>query len=165
MTPSRTGLMAAAIFGTCIFAQAQTPAIWHCSKQTALTDAASPVSMTQTAPKDTFQIASMSIDADVIGLTLIDIMDVYSGIPVRVSGRPLTACFINDQSNAGREMLEALGLNASTMSALSRKSAIVRSQLEWVSNEEGMLRCMVKHAPAVGYFREPKDTDDIAPCF
>jgi hypothetical protein len=104
------------MLGTCLLAQAQTHAVWHCSKQTALSDVASPVSMAQTAPEDTFQIASMSIDANVIGLTLRDIMDVYSGVPVRVSGRPLTACFINDQSNAGREMLEALGLNASTMS-------------------------------------------------
>ena len=165
MTPWRTGLLVATMLGTCLLAQAQTHAVWHCSTQTALSDVASPVSMAQTAPEDTFQIASMSIDANVIGLTLRDIMDVYSGVPVRVSGRPLTACFINDQSNAGREMLEALGLNASTMSALSRKSAIVRSQLQWVSNEEGMLRCMVKHVPAVGYFRDQKDTDDIAPCF
>ncbi len=165
MTTWRTGLIAVTMYGSCVWAQAPTHATWHCSKQTALTDVGQPVSLAQTASEDTFQIASMSIDADVIGLTLRDIMDVYSGVPVRVSGRPLTACFINDQSNAGREMLEALGLNASTMSALSRKSAIVRSQLEWVSNEEGMLRCMVKHAPAVGYFREPKDTDDIAPCF
>ena len=57
MTPWRTGLLVATMLGTCLLAQAQTHAVWHCSKQTALSDVASPVSMAQTAPEDTFQIA------------------------------------------------------------------------------------------------------------
>jgi hypothetical protein len=62
-------------------------------------------------------------------------------------------------------MLEALGLNANSMAALARKSAIVRSQLQWVSNEADMLRCMTKYRPSVGYFAGTHDTDEVAPCF
>lgn len=145
-------------------ALAQAQAIWHCSKQTAVSE----VDVTETlalAPEDMFQIASMSTDITVIGLTLRDLMDVYSGVPVRISGRPLTACFLNDNSSTSREMLDALGLNANSMAALARKSAIVRSQLQWVSNEADMLRCMTRHHPSVGYFAETRNTDEVAPCF
>lgn len=162
MTLFRTWATTAALLLALPTAQAQ--AVWHCSKQDSISTAAVEGAVV-TAPEDMFQIASMSTDINVIGLTLRDLMDVYSGVPVRVGGRPLTACFINDNSNTSREMLDALGLNANTMNALARKSAIVRSQLEWVSNEADMLRCMTKNAPAVGYFSEPKDNDEIAPCF
>ncbi len=142
----------------------QAQAVWHCSKQTAV----SAVDVTETvalAAEDMFQIASMSTDVAVIGLTLRDLMDVYSGVPVRIGGRPLTACFLNDNSSTSREMLDALGLNANSMAALARKSAIVRSQLQWVSDEADMMRCMTKHHPSVGYFAETHDTDEVAPCF
>ena len=143
----------------------QAQAVWHCSKQTAVADAQRIETVAAIAPEDMFQIASMSTNPDVIGITLRDLMDVYSGVPVRVSGRPLTACFQNDTSESTMDALDSLGLNPNTMTALARKSAIIRSQLQWVSTPEDMLSCMNKSHPAVGYFAEATDTDEVAPCF
>jgi hypothetical protein len=139
--------------------------VWHCSKQTALSDAEPLEAVATLAPEDTFQIASMSTNPGVIGITLRDLMDVYSGVPVRVSGRTLTACFQNDTSSATMDALDSLGLNPNTMAALARKSAIIRSQLQWVSTPEDMLRCMTRSHPSVGYFGEATDTDEVGPCF
>lgn len=142
----------------------QAQGIWHCSTQTAISEhGVSPANNPQR--EEVFQIAALSADLNVIGITLRDLIDVYSGIPVRISGRPLTACFLNDNSSTSRDMLEGLGLNTNAMAALARKSAIVKSHLVWVSNETDMLRCMTKNTPAVGYFNELQETPEIAPCF
>jgi hypothetical protein len=139
--------------------------IWHCSRQPEVGQLDGVSQQAELAPEDTFQIASMSANVDVIGVTLRDLMDVYRGVPVRIAGKPLTACFNNDNSPASVEALSSLGLNANAMAALARKSAIVRSQLQWVSNEEDMMRCIARHFPAVGYFTETQDTAEVAPCF
>lgn len=143
----------------------QAQAVWHCSKQTAVADAQRIETVAAIAPDNLFQIVSTSTHFDVIGITLRDLLDVYSGVPVRVSGRPLTACFQNDSSSATLDALNSLGLNPNTMTALARKSTIIRSQLQWVSTPEDMLRCMNRSHPAVGYFAEATDTDEVAPCF
>jgi hypothetical protein len=92
-------------------------------------------------------------------------MDVYAGVPVRIGGKPLTACFNNDNDPSSTEALSSLGLNANAMSALARKSAIVRSQLKWVSNPDDMMRCISRNFPAVGYFTVQQDTAEVSPCF
>lgn len=139
--------------------------VWHCSRQADLGLIEGEAQQAEQAPDDTFQIASMSANVDVIGVTLRDLMDVYAGVPVRIGGKPLTACFNTDKRPVSADALSSLGLNANAMSALARKSAIVRSQLQWVSNEDDMMRCISRHSPAVGYFPEPKDTAEISPCF
>lgn len=155
-----------AIAATCLLTGvAHAQIVWHCSKQQALSASPLPETIATVEQNDLFQIASMGSNPEVIGITLRDLMDVYSGLPVRIGGRPLKACFLNDNGTSNRDMLESLGLNANSMSALARKSAIVRSHLEWVSNEADMMRCMNKNHPAVGYFTEPHETDEVAPCF
>lgn len=143
----------------------QAQSIWHCSRQPEMSQLEGVSQQAELTPEDTFQIASMSANVDVIGVTLRDLMDVYVGMPVRIGGKPLTACFNNDNSPTSVDAMSSLGLNANAMTALARKSAIVRSQLQWVSNEEDMMRCIPRHFPAVGYFPEPKDTAEISPCF
>jgi hypothetical protein len=155
-----------AMAASCFLASAaHAQIVWHCSKQGAMSVMPSVETTATIEREDVFQIASMGSNPDVIGITLSDLIDVYSGLPVRIGGRPLKACFLNDNGPSSRDMLESLGLNANSMSALARKSAIVRSQLEWVSNEDDMMRCMIKNHPAVGYFTEPHETDEVAPCF
>ncbi|MEY3612813.1 MAG: hypothetical protein RJB14_2535 [Pseudomonadota bacterium] len=149
----------------CLPSIAQAQFVWHCSKQHTLSETGLVENVAKIQQEDIFQIASLGNETDVIGITLRDLMDVYSGLPVRIGGRALKACFLNDNGQSSRDMLAALGLNANSMSALARKSAIVRSPLEWVSNEADMMRCMTKHHPAVGYFTETHETDEVAPCF
>lgn len=148
-----------------IASASQAQSIWHCSRQSDLGQSGLDADQAEQSSDDTFQIASMGSNPEVIGITLRDLIDVYSGMPVRIGGKPLTACFNNDNSATSTDALSTLGLNANAMSALARKSAIVRSQLQWVSNDEDMMRCITRNFPAVGYFPEPKDTDGISPCF
>jgi hypothetical protein len=61
--------------------------------------------------------------------------------------------------------LTTLGLNTNAMSAMSRKSSIVRSQLVWVSNDDDMMRCIVRNHPAVGYFNDVQESGEFGPCF
>jgi hypothetical protein len=139
--------------------------VWHCSRQTDLDQSGAGSYQAEQSRDDTFQIASMSVNTDVIGITLRDLMDVYAGVPVRIGGKPLTACFNNNNEPSSTEALSSLGLNANAMSALSRKSAIVRSQLKWVSDEDDMMHCISRNFPAVGYFTAPQDTAEVSPCF
>lgn len=139
--------------------------VWHCSRQADLGLIEAEAQQAAQDLNNSFQIASISANVDVIGVTLRDLMDVYAGVPVRIGGKPLTACFNTDNSPVSADALSSLGLNVNAMSALARKSAIVRSQLQWVSNEGDMMRCISRHYPAVGYFPEPKDTAEISPCF
>lgn len=64
----------------------------------------------------------MNANVDVIGVTLRDRMDVYAGVPVRIGGKPLTACFNTDNSLVSADALSSLGLNANAMPALARKA-------------------------------------------
>jgi hypothetical protein len=140
--------------------------VWHCSRQADLGPLVGDSAQAgQPADDGDFQIASMSANSDVIGVTLRDLVDVYAGMPVRIGGRPLTACFNSDNDPSSEQALSSLGLNTNAMSALARKSAIVRSQLIWVSNQEDMMHCISRNFPAVGYFANPKDTSEVSPCF
>ena len=139
--------------------------VWHCSREPALGQGSFEQVQAATPKDDLFQISSMSTNIDTIGITLRDLMDVYAGMPVRIGGKALTACFNSDNNPASEEALSTLGLNANAMSAMSRKSSIVRSQLVWVSNDADMMRCIVRHYPAVGYFNDVQDTGEVGPCF
>lgn len=144
---------------------AQAQSVWHCSKQTDLSFVEVDQVQALASNDDMFQIATMGTNLNTIGISLRDLMDVYAGLPVRIGGKPLTACFNNDNHSPSAEALGTLGLNANTLTALSRKSSIVRSQLVWVSDEGDMMRCMGRHFPAVGYFNSVQDTSEIGPCF
>jgi hypothetical protein len=61
--------------------------------------------------------------------------------------------------------LASLGLQATTIQALARKSAIIHSHLYLVTDDSQMLSCIAQHFPAVGYLDEPHDTAFVQPCF
>lgn len=131
-------------------------AIWHCSKTSAL-DA-----RTSTQQDLSFGAAS---EQGTIAVTLDDLLAVYSGYPVRLSGQPLFACFMPGQEDLSESALVSLGLNSAAMQMLSRRSAIVQRNLKWVTDEPEMLQCMLRHAPSFGYLSQATVTEKVAPCF
>lgn len=143
----------------------QAQSVWHCSKHADASLMGEAGQLAEPADHDTFQIAALSNHVDVIGITLRDLMDVYAGVPVRISGEPLTACFNNDSSSGNLEALSSLGLNPNVMTALARDASLVRSQLVAVNNPAHMQSCIERHYPAVGYFTQALDSNQISPCF
>lgn len=136
--------------------------VWHCSKNT------SESALSATAPQlqsNQFSIASFNASNDVIGVSLNDLIDIYSGIPVRVGGVPLSACFMPNNHALTIGALTSLGLEPSAIQALARKSSINQSNLFFVTNETQMLSCIGQHFPAVGYLNEPTNSDVAFPCF
>jgi hypothetical protein len=69
-------------------------AVWHCSR-TPVVDVATD---SRPDPGDWFTLAEQGVADDVIRISVRDLIDVYSGVSVRLSGVPLSACFmpVND---------------------------------------------------------------------
>lgn len=135
--------------------------VWHCSRTTTGMSATEQTP----APQDQFSIASVSSSADVIGVSVRDLMDVYSGTPVRIGGLPLSACFLMGNDSLTHEALTSLGVKLSTIEALARKNSIVQSNLYYVNDESKMDICIGKNFPAVGYMSKLIETDKVMPCF
>lgn len=134
---------------------------WHCSRHTQNT-----ITSVKASPaEDQFSIASVSSAPDVINVSVRDLIDLYSGVSVRISGVTLSACFMPSNEALTSSALTELGLYPSTIQALSRKSAIVQSNLYLVNDEAQMLQCIGKHFPAVGYVSTMTETALAAPCF
>lgn len=121
----------------------------------------------QSADDDNFTSMDLSTSGanGAIGVTLEDLVAVYSGYPVRISGMPLVACFMPGQSPLSKDALLSLGLNASAMQMLARKSAIVQRQLRVVTDEREMQSCMARYFPAFGYLSSPVQSEKFTPCF
>lgn len=133
--------------------------IWHCSR----TGTTEPQNVADASEQ--FSLASMNSAQDVIGVSIRDLIDIYSGVPVRVGALPLSACFMPGQDALSLAALQSLGLQPSAIQALARKSSIVQSNLHLVTDEQQMRACISRHFPAVGYLSQPVDTDKILPCF
>jgi len=134
-------------------------AVWHCSRH----GGASQGNVGDQA--NHFSIASMRSTEEVIGISIRDLMDVYSGAPVIVGGEALSACLMSGSDAVTAPALKSLGLQASAIQALARKSTIVQSHLYVVSDEKSMQACIAKHFPAVGYLSKPTETEHLTPCF
>ena len=135
--------------------------VWHCSRTPRIDVATDP----RADPGDVFQLAEQGPEADVIRISLRDLMDAYSGVSVRLSGVPLSACFMPVNDPATAQALRALGLSEDVFSALARKSAIARNNLYRVTDEVEMRACIARHQPAVGYLAQTQTTNQLAPCF
>jgi hypothetical protein len=134
--------------------------VWHCSR-----NAQSAMEVSASAQEDQFSLASFSSTMDVIGVSISDLIDVYSGVPVRIGGLPLSACFMPGNENLTSAALTSLGLQPAAIQALARRSAIIQSNLHIVTSVAQMLSCIARHFPAVGYLDEPHETQDSQPCF
>lgn len=136
-------------------------AVWHCSR-TPVVDVATD---NRPDPGDLFSLAEQGVADDVIRISVRDLIDVYSGASVRLSGVPLSACFMPVNDPVTGKTLRALGLSADVLSALARKSAIAKSHLYRVTDEEEMKACIARNQPAVGYLTQAQVTEKLAPCF
>jgi hypothetical protein len=134
---------------------------WHCSRN--VHNAMH--SQMASAEKDQFSIAAVGSAPDVINVSIRDLLDLYSGVTVRISGLTLSACFMPSNRALTSSALNELGLNASTMLALSRKNAIVQNNLHLANDEVDMLRCIENNFPAVGYMSTTTESELVAPCF
>jgi hypothetical protein len=135
--------------------------VWHCSR-TPVVDVAID---NRPDPGDVFSLAEQGVPDDVVRISVRDLIDVYSGVNVRLSGVPLSACFMPVNDPATVRALRALGLSADVFSALARKSAIAKSTLYRVTDEAEMKACITRNQPAVGYLSRAQTTEQLAPCF
>ena len=138
-------------------------AVWHCSKTVA------PGDEQQSSAKHEegggFSLASSGTNPDVINVSVMDLIDIYSGEKVTLGGKPLSACFMRGEGALNTAALRSLGLKSSVSQTLARNNAIVPSHLYLVTDEEAMMACIKNHFPAVGYFPVPNETNEVAPCF
>ncbi len=126
-------------------------AIWHCTK---------------TPQAETAQSGSdMSFSVGTIEVSLEDLLATYSGYPIRISGKPLFACFMPGQEALSTSALESIGLSSAAMQMLARRSAIVQRNFKLVTDEDEMRQCLEKNSPAFGYLSKPLRNEKVAPCF
>jgi hypothetical protein len=149
-------LVCTALISTCSWSQP----IWHCSRNSEISTSAA-----TNAKEEQFSIASFNSEAEVIGVSINDLIDVYSGLPIRIGGLPLSACFMLGDELLTASALTSLGLQASAIQSLARKSSIVQSNLYPATNNQQMIACIAQHFPAVGYLDTPTEAHDVSPCF
>jgi hypothetical protein len=135
-----------------------TEAVWHCSRAGAME------ASTKNESAD-FSVSVASSTNGMIAVTLDDLYAAYAGYPIRVTGKPLFACFMPGREELSIQALDGLGVSSAAMQMLSRRSAIVQRNLKLVTDENEMLSCMEKHVPAFGYLSKPISNDKVAPCF
>ena len=136
--------------------------VWHCSRNK---QRAEDGSSSRHLQDSEFFIASFNSSVDVIGVSISDLIDIYSGVPVRIGGLPLSSCFMPSHQGLTSDALASLGLQTSAIQALARKSSIVQNNLHFVVTEQQMIGCIAQHFPAVGYLDEAIHTDEVQPCF
>ena len=135
--------------------------VWHCSRNSNDAD----VAVAAPAQQDQFSIASFNSSADVIGVSVRDLIDIYTGTPVRIGNLPLSACFLSGDHSLSINALTSLGINLGAIEALARKSSIVQNNLYYVNDEIQMSACIARHFPAVGYMSTTTETNKVSPCF
>ena len=135
--------------------------VWHCSRNS---DNESVAINTPTL-ENQFSIASSNSSAEVIGVSVRDLIDIYTGMPVRLGGLPLSGCFLAGDESLTVNALTSLGIKRQTIEALARKNSIVQSNLYYVNSEAQMGTCIAKNFPAVGYLSVPTETNKLMPCF
>jgi hypothetical protein len=135
--------------------------IWHCSRTPANAEEVASLK----SQEDQFSIASLNAAPDAIGVSISDLIDIYSGVSVRISGLALSACFMPGNESVTSAALTSLGLQPSVIQALARRSSIVQSNLYAVTTNTQMIACIAQHFPAVGYLETASSTDKVQPCF
>ena len=133
---------------------------WHCSRNKQDT-----LPSYKTAKEGRFSIASVGRCSGCDQCLFRDLIDLYSGTTVRISGVTLSACFMPSNEVLTSSASTELGLYPSTIQALSCGSSIEQSNLDLVSDEAQMLQCITKHVTAVGYVSTKTQTELLALCF
>lgn len=160
---SRHSITVFILYAAIVLTQMQSYAqpVWHCSrnKHAGSTDLASDQGSGVPA---VFELSSAN---DTLVLALPDLHSAYSGHPVKIDNKPLAACFLNNGNLVHVQAMQQIGVNPAVPASLAKKTAIVNSYLFAVNDEAGMLLCIDRHYPAIGYLPKPTQTDEVAPCF
>nr|WP_315262290.1 hypothetical protein [uncultured Limnohabitans sp.] len=125
--------------------------VWHCSRSDVQIANAS----------DDFTLASLSLDREVIRLSLRDLYSVYQGATIKLSGGlPLSACIAGNDINLTNAAMSSIGSNPTI-----RRDTGTAKNLYVVQNEPAMLACIAKNHPAIGYLSQATHTEAVGPCF
>ena len=147
----RTSFIGLLIWGGTMTAHAQY--VWHCTRTSVQVADAS----------DNFTLASLNLE--VIQISIRDLYAAYQGHQVMASGQKVSACFMDGNHETTKAAMRSLGVSPQAVRALSRSNQITPTSLFLVKNEQEMMACMDKHAPAIGYLSEPNQSAIAGPCF
>lgn len=120
-----------------------------------------PPSANAMAEQDEFKLSSL----DTIGVTLTDLLNVYSGKDVSIGGIPLVGCYMPGQEALSKDILQSFDLKPHVLQKLSAKNTIAQSSVVNVVDETQMQACIESHFPAFGYLSREIISEKIAPCF
>jgi hypothetical protein len=154
-TNSLKKLISVLIWSTLISQPVLADAIWHCSRSDVQIADAS----------DNFTLASLSLEREVIRMSLRDLYEVYKGLPVKMTGsQALSACITRD---AGKTLsiMKSLGAESTASKILSTRNKTAPPNIYVVEGEEEMEACISQRHPAVGYLSRVKNTEVVGPCF
>jgi hypothetical protein len=130
--------------------------IWHCSRSDIQVADAS----------DDFNLASLSLEREVIRLSLRDLLSVYQGLPVQMTGNlQLSACVVGSNAQLTSSALRSIGSSSALVKAIASSSNLSKSNIFIVQDEQSMVACIQKHHPAIGYLSKATHTEAIGPCF
>lgn len=143
-------LVSFALIGACACALADP--VWHCSRSDVQIANAS----------DDFTLASLSLEREVIRLSLRDLYHVYQGAPIKLSGGlPLSACV----SGKDIKLTTSAMLSIGSKPTIGSDTSAAKNNLYVVQNESDMLACIAKNHPAIGYLSHATHTEAVGPCF
>ena len=148
-------LVQQAVFAMLTLSSAIASPVWHCSRSDVqLADAS-----------DNFTLASLSLEREVIRLSLRDLYDVYKGKHVKLSGNlTLSACITKDVIQTS-SIMKTIGAESGVSQILANGNKHAISAIYVVEGESEMQACITQHHPAVGYLPEVKNTEALGPCF
>jgi hypothetical protein len=130
--------------------------IWHCSRSDVQIADAS----------DNFTLAALTLDREVIRISLRDLYAVYQGNAVKMSGGlPLSACVVSNDKNLTVTAMKSIGAQTASSTAMTSTHSLLTSNIHMVQDETAMLSCIEKHHPAIGYLSTVIHTEAVAPCF
>lgn len=98
-------------------------------------------------------------------ISLRDLYSAYQGQTVKASGLTVSACVIAGDNPTTKTAMKSIGADARVLEKMSRKSALIQSNVYVVQNEQDMQACMTKHYPAIGYLPQATHNEAIGPCF
>lgn len=148
-------LLGVGVFALLVSLCAQAEPVWHCSRTgVQVADAG-----------DNFTLAALDAEREVMRISLRDLYSAYQGQVVKASGLPVSACLIAGNHPMTQAALKSIGADVQVLETMSRKSALVQSNVYVVHNEQDMQACMTKHYPAIGYLPQATHNEAIGPCF
>lgn len=130
--------------------------VWHCSRNNVQIADAS----------DNFTLAALTIEREVISLSLRDLYTAFHDSPVKMNGNiVLSACIIGNKSELTMLAMNSIGEKSALINSINTQSKFRHSHIHVVNDESAMLSCISKNHPAVGFLSIATKREDVGPCF